>query len=191
MRGAACARLLMSRPASSSGSTSACTSSAGCRWCSLGVAIMGLGFALHPARGLRHLHLPRLGLLHDPAVRAPLGARAAVHQASPRDSSSTASGSSTARCWPRFCRPSGSDAASSTRSTAPHAGARPEDRRHRRRHRPVDAAARPQGVHEQPHGDRHGRRRRRLVRPPAARHAASCRPATSATASPRWPRPSR
>ena len=57
--------------------------------------------------------------------------------------------------------------------------ARAQDRRDRRRHRPVDAAARPERAHEQPDGDRHRRRRRRLLRPPAARarRAAARRPA--------------
>ena len=56
-------------------------------------------------------------------------------------------------------------------------GARPAHRRDRRRHRPVDAAARPQGAHQQHHRGRHGRRRRRLVGQAArgARHPAGGR----------------
>ena len=45
----------------------------------------------------------------------------------------------------------------------------PEDRRHRRRHGPVDAAARAEGIHRQHHGDRLDRRRRRQLRPAPAR----------------------
>ncbi len=48
---------------------------------------------LHPARGLRQLHLPRLGLLPDPAVPAPLRPRRALHRRRDRRSSCSASGS--------------------------------------------------------------------------------------------------
>ena len=48
---------------------------------------------LHPARGLRQLHLPGLGLLPDPAVLAPLRPRRPVHQRRRRRSSCSASGS--------------------------------------------------------------------------------------------------
>ena len=52
------------------------------------------------------------------------------------------------------------------RAHLPEAVPRPRaaDRGDRRWHRPLDAAARPEGAHEQPDGGRGGRRRRRLVR---------------------------
>ena len=67
----------------------------------------------------------------------------------------------------------------------------PRDRRDRRRDRPLDAAPRPQGAHVQPDGRGHGRRRRRLVRRAPRPSSGSRRSATSATASWRWPMPSR
>ena len=65
-------------------------------------------------------------------------------------------------------------------------GTRAAHRGDRRRDRPLDAAPRAEGVQRQHH--RRGRRgrRRRVVRVAARSSSASCRPATSGTASRRW-----
>ena len=79
------------------------------------------------------------------------------------------------------------------RAHLPEAVPRPRaaDRGDRRRHRPVDAAARPEGAHEQPDGGRGRRRRRRARRACSGRSSGSRRSATSGAASPPWPTPSR
>ena len=153
---------------SSSGSTSGCTSSGGCCCCSSASPMMGLGFGYILREAYGTLHVP--GLVYYVTLqfipRYVRGALFLIGQPGPHP---------LLRLEAQPVAALGLHQAGAQREHRQHhlhpalPAPRPQDRRHRRRHGSLVAAARPQGVHRQPHGDRHGRRRRRLLGPPAAR----------------------